>query len=174
MLEGPNASSWEATPHVTNIRRFCNFFTTDTSRQNGPNSVWCRNRTFERLCCHTFPEIPSVWRQNRTHSVFALRRISHAHAQVAHPRAVAFFWPDRADLKTLMVQSCLCINSSWALQKSAHKLVKHSFQKFERYHMPQRWLIPLLNFRVKKTTSKSGKRIVSAKCFDLMFIGSCV
>ena len=51
-------------------------FTTD--RPNGPNSVWCRNYTFERLCCHTFPEMPSVWCQNRTHSAFALRTISHA------------------------------------------------------------------------------------------------
>ena len=46
----------------------------------GTNAVWCRNHTFERFCCRTFPEIPSVWCQdvNRTHSVFALRTISHA------------------------------------------------------------------------------------------------
>ena len=42
------------------------------------NSVWCRARIFERLCCHTFSETPSVRCQNRTHSVFAPRKNAHA------------------------------------------------------------------------------------------------
>ena len=66
-----------STPQVTKTRRFCNFLLRIGKMGR---TRFGAGITFEhvRFCCRTFPEIPPVWCQNRTHSVFALRTTSHA------------------------------------------------------------------------------------------------
>ena len=82
-----------------------------------------RDHTFERLCCQTFHEIPSVWRQNITHSDFALR--THFSDRRARGLQQKLILPDHAVWKTPVVQLYTFAGALAALQRSAHKLVKH-------------------------------------------------
>jgi hypothetical protein len=133
----------------TKMKRFCNFLL--RIGKTGQNGFGAGITNSNGSAVTHFPGLPPVWRQNRTHSVFALRTISHA-------------WRARWLQQKLFFAKPRGLENTHDAVMHVHKLVVSTPNKRAQTRetffrsskdMPQRWFIS--PFWAKKT-SKSWRR----------------